>query len=42
MAWAIYHLHSNPETLQTLRAELNETDEKYPAIQAIIDKHWED
>jgi uncharacterized sulfatase len=27
--------------LKKTRAELNETDEKYPHIQAIIDTHWQ-
>jgi uncharacterized sulfatase len=26
--------------LKQTREELGETDEKYPAIQNIIDKHW--
>jgi N-acetylglucosamine-6-sulfatase len=26
--------------LKSTRAELGETDKKYPAIQAIIDAHW--
>jgi cytochrome P450 len=30
MAWAIYHLHSNPETLQTLRTELATLDDPTP------------
>ena len=28
--------------LETIRKELNETDEKYPHIQKIIDEHWDD
>ena len=28
--------------LKQKRAELDETDEKFPAIQAIIDEHWDD
>jgi len=28
--------------LETIRKELNETDEKYPNIQKIIDEHWDD
>ncbi len=45
------NLYPNPEyraiieamkvDLKKTRAELNETDEKYPHIQAIIDAHWE-
>lgn len=27
-------------SLKTTRKELNETDEKYPSVQAIIDAHW--
>ena len=30
------------EELRTQRIELNETDANYPAIQAIVDKHWHD
>ncbi len=29
------------EKLETLRSELNEGDENYPHIQAIIDEHWD-
>ena len=29
-------------TLKALRAELNETDAKYPHIQKIIENHWND
>jgi len=28
------------QRLAQLRTELNETDEKYPGIQKIIDEHW--
>jgi|GEM_PF-6114341 len=28
--------------LKALRGELNETDAKYPHIQKIIEKHWDD
>ena len=28
--------------LKKQREELNETDENYPEIQAIIEKHWND
>jgi preprotein translocase subunit YajC len=30
------------EQLAQLRKDLNETDEKYPEIQKIIDAHWHD
>ena len=30
------------EKLRRQRIELNETDANYPAIQAIVDKHWND
>lgn len=30
------------ERLKKLREEINETDEDYPHIKAIIDKHWDD
>jgi uncharacterized sulfatase len=30
------------QQLAKLREELNETDEKYPEIQKIIDDHWND
>jgi len=46
------NLYNNPEyvdiimdlkqRLRKLREELNETDENFPHIQAIIDKHWDD
>ena len=29
------------QQLRETRAELNETDAKYPAIQAVIDAHWD-
>lgn len=28
--------------LKLMREELNETDEKYPRIQKIIEEHWND
>lgn len=30
------------EELRRQRIELNETDANYPAIQAMVDKHWHD
>jgi len=30
------------EELKRLRSELNETDDKYPHIQKVIDTHWDD
>jgi N-acetylglucosamine-6-sulfatase len=46
----MHNQYSNPEyvdviadmkvKLKTSRAELDETDEKYPAVQAIIDTNW--
>ena len=46
------NLYLNPEYVETiaelkdrlksLREELNETDENFPHIQKIIDKHWDD
>ena len=30
------------ERLKKLREEINETDENFPHIKAIIDKHWDD